>query len=267
MKGLEDQLLKALNRDRDWRGYRHVASAKAMRGEGPTAAPVEEYRKAVAAFRVRLLELVDEWMSSGKQDGAEYPKQRKLTPATGAHTALLVWDHDNKPHTFRAQTGELRILAGHYESKRPAEQHDNPIKRMRQEAVGVFDAVMNDLSLKFQLAKCDRCAEYHFRKKLRPRYLTGRSFCRACVKGASTRISIKNARETAHKDLLKEAVAALERWPGLSDETRAKYKTEETYIARSLKKRGVGVKWVTRNMDEVRQFNSSQDMVGSHVTI
>jgi hypothetical protein len=253
MQDLADQLLRALNRDRDWRGDLHVARAQATRDEGPAPAPVEEYKQAPAAFRARLLELVGEWIDSGKQDGAEYPKQRTLWPGTGAHQALLQWDHFNKPHVFRTQTGELRFLPGHYTSTHPAGQQDNPIERMRREAVGVFSTLMNDLSLKLQISKCDQCNQYYFRKKLRPRY-PGSSFCTQCRSGASAKLSMKDKRKTAHDDLIKDAADALKRWPELSEETRAKYKTDKVYIARGLKKRGVGVKWVTRNMKEVKEY-------------
>jgi hypothetical protein len=61
----------------------------------------------VAAFRVRLVELVEEWIGSGRDGEFEYPRLRTLRPgAKGAHADLLEWDRSNRPHIFRAATGE-----------------------------------------------------------------------------------------------------------------------------------------------------------------
>jgi hypothetical protein len=255
-----EQMLRALNREGDWKALRWDAMAKAKWDKGgPTPAPVEEYRAAQAAFRARLVELAEEWVSSGWRDGNEYPRERTLRPGAGAHTALLQWDRENKPQTFRAQTGELRILPRSQKSAQPPELHDNPVERMRQEAVGRFSALMNAAPLKFQLSKCYKCGDYYFRKKLRDFYKGGKFFCSGCRKKKAT---VGLFRQERHDKLIEEAALALKAWQALSDATHVKHKAVKVYIARSLKKSGVGQNWVTRHMVEIQQFKSDQGIVG-----
>jgi hypothetical protein len=143
------------------------------------------------------------------------------------------------------------------------EQEDKPIPRMRQEAMGVFFALMNSGPLKYQLAKCDKCADHYFRGKLRTKEpYTGTFFCAECrKKGATANRAKQDRRRRAHEDMVKEAALALQRWPGLPEKARASYGTEKLYIARMLARRGISVKWVTRNWQAVQQYQPEQGMV------
>jgi hypothetical protein len=269
MKDLSDHLLKYLNSDRDRKGLhrrlvtaanslRFVTAGKVARGEEvPPPAPAREYRKAVIVFHSHLRELTDKWIASGIDGKFEYPSQRTLVPGTGAHRALLSWDRSNRAHTFRAPTGELRILAGRYESTQPIEPHDNPVKRRRNEAVWMFGELMNDLRLKRQIAKCGSCRKYYFRAKPRPRYPL-KSACVPCGK----RMPQDAKREKEHGVLIAKAALSLRQWKGLSEPERKSYLSIQDYIAGQVKRRGVGVTWVGKYWKEIQQYKPEKGVVG-----
>jgi hypothetical protein len=258
VKDLRDQLLKHLNSDLDWRGPRSEAAARERWDKGPKPAPPEKYKEAVAAFRVRLVELVEEWIGSGRDGEFEYPRLRTLRPgAKGAHADLLEWDRSNRPHIFRAATGEQRILAGRHTSTWPAEPKDLPIKRMCREATGMFGALMDDLRLKRQISKCCECGKYYFRGKPLPRYPL-KSACVPCGK----RLPQDAKRKKQHGVLIAKAALSLRQWKGLSEPERESYLSIQDYIAFGLKQHRVGVKWVDSYWKEIKQYKPERGIAG-----
>jgi hypothetical protein len=244
------QLLKSLNIVRDPATVASSLRQKARHSERELAAD-SDYRNAAAAFKTRLRELVDEWIKSGSNGDIDEPKKRTLRPGHGAFMAQVEWVQWNQPLPRVAPTGEVYFDLNHPINRRAHQDHDDPIGDMKREAVGAFVNLMAS-PLKYQLAKCDQCSNYYFRKKLRSFYKRGKYFCPGCRSAASATIRTKKKRTEEHAQIVQAAIQALKRWPVLSASTQAKYKTENSYIASNLKKFSKTAKWVTRNIDEIR---------------
>jgi hypothetical protein len=246
-----EQLLRSLNTARDARTVEFALKARA-RHTGKSMASDDSYRKAAAAHRSRLTEMVDEWISSGQRNGCDQPRARTLVPGQGAFMAQVKWLETHRPAPRVSSTGEVYFDIRRSSSTRLSDGHDDPIGQSQNEAVGEFIGLMSS-PMKYHLAKCGWCPSYYFRKKLRPFYKEGRYFCPDCRSSASARIRTVERRRQEHSRLIAKAASALARWENLSPSTRAKYQTETIYLVSNMEKLGVGAKWVTRNIKEVRR--------------
>jgi hypothetical protein len=190
------------------------------------------------AFREELRTLVREWMKA-KRDWSRFLESRLRA---------------NKGVAFASGTFYV-----------PAEASTPFMVPLGLDGAGATDAqgqflrfILNPEAWRLGRRPCKRCGRYFLRAKRTEEKI----FCdHRCASGNSAAESMRAKRKKAHEDIVKEASAAMARWSALSEGEQAKHRSDKAYIAQSLKKYRVGEKWVTRNMDEVRQSEPEQGMV------
>lgn len=253
-------LLGGLNGKRDFgREQRSMMSA----GE---RAPDADYRAAKDVFERELRRLVDAWLDSGRVAGEvfETPRDRRVKvtiPNLGAgenrhgskptvFDSVQRWLMESPPLIFLTETGELRMSLGRppkWWGEKPG-QVDEPITAALDEARTLFLLLMASKA-KYALFKCShpRCGVYFILEKARRGYKFG-AVCPEHRRQQGTR----RQRTKDRAEALQVAAQALAMWPKLSPSTRSKHKSEKHYIASKLKRLGIGAKWVTRNLSEIK---------------
>lgn len=206
-----------------------------------------DFGKASEAFVSALRALVDEWLGSGRSGGIEVPKSRILTKAPTAYSEMGRWLGRNRPVPIATPSGKIRYMIGF--NSPPADGQYRPIREAKEEARRIFVLLM-DSPVKYALFKCGKpdCGCYYTLEKPRSLYKRA-TYCPQHRRLRGT----KDRRDQERKDALKIAADALKMWPGLTERTQRKYKTENKYIAHNLADFGLSVKWVTRNLSEIKR--------------
>ena len=206
-----------------------------------------DFGKASEAFVCELRGLVDEWLESGRSSGAEMPKSRILTKAPTAYAEMNRWLGRNRPVPIATPSGKVRYIIGF--NNPSADGQYRPIREAKEEARRIFVLLM-DSPVRYALFKCGKadCGRYYTLEK--PRRLYKRAtYCPQHRRLRGT----EDRRDKEQNAALEIAADALRMWPGLTERTQRKYKTEKNYLAHNLADSGLSVKWVTRNLPEIKK--------------
>jgi hypothetical protein len=233
-----ERLLDALNGKRD-------------SGMARTSAQARE------TYVTELRTLVDAWLGSGRRaDGVETPRDRKVevTPLWGTaclpdeeptvFDAVQRWLVDNPPVPSLTDSGDVQMSLRQW-----LKGWTDPVSAALNEARILFLLLMTS-EAKYALFKCSHpgCGAYYILKKPRGEYKLG-AVCPEHRRQQGTR----RQRKQDHAEALQVAAEALAMWPKLSGSTHSKHKSAKDYVASKLKRFGVGAKWVTRNLTEIRK--------------
>lgn len=228
-----NDFLKHLNPGRNTKTVEFSLRSRAGRGEIANGTD-EEFRDAAAAYKSTLKDLVDEWIDSGKdpEDDLDFPARRELKQGSKTFGAAIRWLETHAPR-FQIIGGEIvydfslpyRHSAAHPSAK--------PLDAVRDAAASEFVALLHS-PMKRNLAKCDGCRKYYFRKKPRSCYKGGKYFCTECKSLGSSK-ETKAAADTENKEItLQIASAARAKWEGLPLESRPKHGEVKRYIVGRL---------------------------------
>ena len=205
----------------------------------------EDPEIAARFFVATLRRLVDAWLQSSKEaDGRDFPEQRKIDATKEPFASFQEWLYNNRPAPVLKASGEVEM-----QIKPAVKQWTGLVNLATDSARMRFFQLMSNPA-KFALFKCSHhgCETYYLLEKPRGAYMRG-SFCPKHRRQQGALRQRKQNQDQA----LKVAAEALAAWPSLSPSTRSKYKHEKDYIANKLKRFGLGSKWVTRNLTEIRE--------------
>jgi hypothetical protein len=239
-------LLQSLNGKRD---YANELEIYGLLGAGLADGLQEDPHEAGKVFIAVLRELVDAWLQSGVgAGGVETPKMRKMA-ARKPFDSFQQWLFRNPPTPMLTRNGEMKLEIRPANAKVWAGMFNAAF----EEARTLFLLLMTSQA-KYALFKCSHpgCGVYYILQKPRSVYKLGT----VCPEHRAHQ-GVRRKRSRDQQEALQIAANALAAWPNLSTSTRAKHKNEKHYIASKLKRFGISVKWVSRNLTKIEKCEVS----------
>ncbi len=219
---------------------------------GPRLLQGEERDAAIAEFKRTLRGLVDQWIDSGKVNEAlagDTPSQRSITWHSARYTKALFetlvkfWNR-NPPRVIVELDGSSILEVG---PKSASAGSQDSLHMAREYAIFEFVRLLDSLSSRQRLFRCDGCNRYFVRARAPRKAIYHGSFCERCTgKGGARRTVESRNRRT--QEMIGWAADAWKEW-----EPTKRFGERTDWIVRRVTAKGGSIKrnWVTRHQKQI----------------
>lgn len=178
------------------------------------------HEEVTKAYVDRMRQLADAWIETGRTNGVEEPRKRKLT--SELWRTLNEWAARNQPDLCFTHSGEREVLL-------PACKIDYgaPLDAALNDAVRFFGRFL-DSPYRTRLFKCQWCNEYYFTQRQPVDRVEFGTYCPKHRQRASAKRSNASRRDPEHQTKLRLAVDAWGSAPeALSDAAKLVWVADE----------------------------------------